>query len=313
MEAELATIASHQDGLVTRHQARAHLTIKQLKGRLASGRFIAVRRGVYRFAGAQPGRWHDLRAACLADGPGAVASHRAAAELWAMWGFHDERPELTVPAPMWPRLPGVRAHQSSRLPASHLTQRSGIPVTTAARTIADLSGALTPGFIARLVDDGLRRRIVELTELRAVHEHLVGAGPSLASLEAALDARKPGYLPGDSRAELDLNRLLVDAGLPAPIPQHQVATGGTVYLLDFAYPDVLLGIEYDGWEVHSGRSAFDRDRTRGNALAAAGWTILHFTSGMAADRLQGAALAAYSRVARAKGPSEGQLRESVTG
>jgi hypothetical protein len=299
--------------MVTRAQARSHLTRKQLERRLASGRLMVARRGVYLFAGASPGPWHELGSAQLAAGPAAVISHRAAAELWELRGFADELPELTVPAPMWPRIEGVRAHQSRRLPGSHVTTRHGMPVTVPARTLADLAAAVTPGFFDCMVDECLRRRLTDLEELRAVHRELVGAVPGLSRLRAALDARRPGYQPGDSNGELELARLLVDAGLPRPVAQYQVVAGRTVYLLDHAYPELRLGYEYDGWGVHGTRSAFDRDRARANALAALGWTLLHFTSGMAPGRLQAEATAAFRRATRDLAPSAGYMREEAGG
>jgi uncharacterized protein DUF559 len=296
-ELELAELASRQDGLVARHQARSHLTTKQLEGRLASGRLRVVRRGVYRFAGVPSGARVDLRAACLAAGPAAVVSHQSAAELWSLRGVVSERPELTVPTPMWPRLPGVRCHQSSRLPA--------------ARTVADLASQLSPRFLGALVDQCLRRRIADLTELRAVHDELVGRVVGLSVLRMVLDVRQPGFEPGESAGEVETAQLLVDAGLPRPVAQHQVVAGHTVYVLDLAYPQQRLGIEYDGWEVHRTRSAFEHDRARDNALAAAGWTILRHTAGMSPERLVASAWAAYGRAARANTPSKGQFREKT--
>lgn len=310
-ELELAELASRQDGLVARHQARSHLTRKQLEGRLASGRLRVVRRGVYRFAGVPSGARVDLRAACLAAGPAAVVSHQSAAELWSLRGVVSERPELTVPTPMWPRLPGVRCHQSSRLPASHVTAISGFPVTTAARTVADLASQLSPRFLGALVDQCLRRRIADLAELRAVHDELVGRVAGLSVLRMVLDVRQPGFEPGESAGEVETAQLLVDAGLPRPVAQHQVVAGDTVYVLDLAYPQQRLGIEYDGWEVHRTRSAFEHDRARDNALAAAGWTILRHTAGMSPERLVASAWAAYGRAARANTPSKGQFREKA--
>jgi hypothetical protein len=126
-DVELAGIAARQEGLVTRPQARAHLSRKRLENRLSTGRLVPVRWGVYRYAGAPPTPWQELRAACLAAGPGAVASHRSAAVLWGLPAVVCEQPEITVPWPQWPRLPGVRSHQSTRLPAEHATVRHGVP------------------------------------------------------------------------------------------------------------------------------------------------------------------------------------------
>jgi hypothetical protein len=52
---------------------------------------------------------------------------------------------------------------------------------------------------------------------------------------------------------------------------------GAGYKIDFAYPDVLLAIEVDGYDPHGTRKAFDTDRARQNRLVLLGWTMLRFT------------------------------------
>ena len=52
---------------------------------------------------------------------------------------------------------------------------------------------------------------------------------------------------------------------------------GSRAFIDLAYPDQMVAIELDGWEHHSTRSAFDRDRARANDLALAGWRLYRFT------------------------------------
>lgn len=301
---ELSALAADQDGLVTRPQARAHLSRKQLEYRLSAGRLVPVRWGVYRFAGAPASPCQELRAACLAAGPSAVASHRSAAAVWGIFGAAPEELEITVPWPQWPRLPGVRPHQTTRLPASHCAVRHGVPVTSAARTLADLSSILPAETLGRVVDSSLRRGLLALGELHAVHTVLAGPGRhGLAALRDVLERRPAGYRPGGSEPELDLGGLLVDAGLPAPVQQHQVVAGGTVYVLDFAYPDVRIGIEYDGWAFHRLPSDLDRAARRNNALELAGWTMLHFTQGTASGRIVADVVAARARALRTLTPS----------
>jgi hypothetical protein len=191
-----------------------------------------------------------------------------------------ERPEITVPWPMGGRLTGVRPHQSTCLPEGHCTRVGGVPVTTPARTLVDLASVLSGGLLERVVDDSLRRRLASLAELRAVHDRLSESGRrGMARMALVLAARPDSYQPGDSDAELRLVRALVAGGHPRPIQQHQVHAGGTVYLLDLAYPQERIGIEFDGFGSHGAtRSSLDRDRVRANALTLAGWTVLHFTS-----------------------------------
>ena len=43
------------------------------------------------------------------------------------------------------------------------------------------------------------------------------------------------------------------------------------------FPDARLAIEIDGWAWHTDVDRFRTDRHEGNALVAAGWTVLRFT------------------------------------
>lgn len=311
-EPELAALAAVQEGLVTRPQARDHLTREQLKHRLATGRLVPVRWGIYRFAGVPATPWQDLRAACLAAGPSAVASHRSAAVLWGMPGVFSEQPELTVPFPQWPRLPGVRPHQSTLLPVQHCTVRHGVPVTTAARTLVDLSSVLPAHYLERLVDNCVRSGLTTYAAVHAVHDLLAKPGrKGLAPIVEVLARRPLDFQPGDSGAELDVLSVLTEAGLPRPVQQHQVAVGATVYVLDYAYPDARIGIEYDEFAFHRLPSDLDHASHRGNDLALAGWTLLHFTASTGPVRIVRDVRAARNRALRALGASDPQLRGRV--
>lgn len=60
--------------------------------------------------------------------------------------------------------------------------------------------------------------------------------------------------------------------------QYEVRQAGRVVArLDFAYPDVQLGIEVDGYRWPSGRRQWARDVSRQNELIDLGWRILHVT------------------------------------
>ena len=78
-ERELAERAARQDGLVARHQARDHLTRRQLGSRLATGRLVVLRRDVYGFPGAPAGPRHDWGGEVELGVPAAaVACHQLA-------------------------------------------------------------------------------------------------------------------------------------------------------------------------------------------------------------------------------------------
>ena len=54
--------------------------------------------------------------------------------------------------------------------------------------------------------------------------------------------------------------------------------GAKRYRIDLCYPDAMVAIEYDGWDFHKGRRAFDLDRARANDLVVVGFQVLRFTS-----------------------------------
>lgn len=52
---------------------------------------------------------------------------------------------------------------------------------------------------------------------------------------------------------------------------------GQLYRIDFALPRKKIGIELDGYEFHSDKDTFTRDRQRGRELQRLGWTVIHFS------------------------------------
>jgi hypothetical protein len=88
---------------------------------------------------------------------------------------------------------------------------------------------------------------------------------------------RPG--PGGSDRELDVLDVLDRAALPRPVQQHPVVVAGEVRHLDFAYPEALVLIEWDGFAEHGLiRSTFDDDRERDAELQLQGWLTIHVTS-----------------------------------
>lgn len=59
--------------------------------------------------------------------------------------------------------------------------------------------------------------------------------------------------------------------------QFDVNAMGHNYSIDFAMPDIKLGIEVDGALFHSTEEQVHSDRQRDQKLAQLGWTILRFT------------------------------------
>lgn len=277
----IAPVARRQHGLVTTAQVLHHMPTGQLERLVRTGRLEGVRRGVYRTAGAPESWLQHLLAACLAR-PGSYASFRAAAALWRLEGFEADVLEITVPGSSRARLDGVVVHESRVVGPAHIATRNGIPVSSMARTLCDLT-AVVPvqrkWLMERAVDEALRRKLVTVHALGKVADDLAGRGRRRCTvMREILEDRIPGYDPGESEPEKRIVDVLVRAGLPEPVRQHPVTIGGTRYRIDLCYPEAKIAIEYDGWEHHKGRRSFDADRARGNDLVLLGYQLLRFTS-----------------------------------
>jgi very-short-patch-repair endonuclease len=136
------------------------------------------------------------------------------------------------------------------------------------------------------MDDALRRELTTLRRLSRVYRDLATKGRRRSTvMRALIDERATGLDPGDSDAEGRIARWLVASGLPKPVQQHRVRIDGRTYRIDLAYPRAKVGIEYDGWTFHKGRTSFDADRRRDNALRLVGWLMLHFTSRSSRDEV----------------------------
>jgi very-short-patch-repair endonuclease len=267
----------------------------QLEWLVRTEKLEPLRRGVYRAAGA-PETWlQHLLAACLAR-PGSWASFRAAAALWGLEGFDPDLLEITVPGTSRARLEGVVVHESRVFGPAHYAVRNGIPTSSMARTLCDLTAIARDRIVEHAVDEALRRKLVTLRSITSVADDLAGRGRRRCTvMRDILEHRTPGYVPADSEPEKRIADLLVRAGLPEPTRQHPVVVGGRRYRIDLCYPDLRIAIEYDGWDFHRGRRAFDSDRARGNDLVVLGFQLLRFTSRSSDETIVDTVAAARAR------------------
>jgi hypothetical protein len=277
----IAPLAARQHGLVTLAQvgqvgfARYHVEVQ-----LERGRMRRVRAGVFAVNGA-PATWEQAAlAAVLASGPEAVASHSTAGVLWGLPNvFHEVVFDVSTPRPRRVRQPGVRVHRTVRFLEMEHTTHQGIPVTSVARTLVDLSGSMSVEQLGIATDYARRHLHLALPQLqRCVAGLYPGPGRRPTRIHAVLRARLEQHDESDSGLEMRVLRAIVAAGLPEPVQQYWINVGGRWRRIDLAYSELKVAIEVDGFGPHSSRSAFDADRVRENELAIANWDRLHFTS-----------------------------------
>ena len=294
----IAAIARQQRGRVSRRQLLAAGLSKAAIGRMISrGLLLPEHAGVYTVAhGAQVPLGRET-AALLACGDRACLSHTSAAAVWGILEPRAEAVEVTIIAfNSGRRRPKIRLHHSRDLTARDLRVHNGLPLTSPARTLLDLSARLDRRSLERALDEALVVR--KLVSRSQVHEVLGRAnGHAGASVLRALMARRGTSSVTHSQAERRCLELIRKAGLPEPRTQLRIAG----YTVDLVWPEQRVVFEIDGYSFHTSRFAFDRDRRKDAALKAAGYDPNRLTRDqvMSAPYLAIAAIsAALERAAR---------------
>lgn len=253
--------------------------------RLASGRWILVDRNVYRPRGI-PKTWESrLLAPILSAGPGAVASHFAAAALHGVPGMGRGAPELSVPRGREHRRKGMTVHTSTDLDLCRVVSVDGIPVTDVERTLLDMGRRLSVEGLTRAVE-GCRRagQTDWSTLIRTLAVHARPGRPGIRRLRQVILDQGGRREVTDSDFELLVLGLLREAGLPEPVLHHKVFDRGRfVAEVDLAYPPRRIAIELDG-AAHLDAEVRERDLPRQNDLVLLGWTVLRFSWRRFTDR-----------------------------
>jgi hypothetical protein len=305
----LEDLAERQDGVVSVQQARLlGVTTGQIAWRRCSGRYRRCRRGVVRVAGVPPSWRQAVRSAALAAGHPVAVSHSSAVRVYGLelprpvhprWRRDGAFIELAAPLLRHVRLDGVRGHRCGTWAAGDVVIHDGMPVTSPVRTVIDLSSRLGVDGTGRLVDEMLRRRLLSITELRdRITELRAAPGRSMRVLRAVVAARDETYDPGESTLEARIRRVIRRKGFPAPVGQHWVRDRGFAARLDFAYPEVKVYLEGDGFGFHRYASDLDRDIRRRNGLVERGWIGLHFTWRMSDAEIETKLASFYDRTTR---------------
>lgn len=265
------------DGLVLRDRVLSAVDPDKLLVALRSGRLRRVQRGIYvpRTVDYRPVA--AARAAVLSSGVSeAVASHRTAGRVHAVELPQERRREdVTVPLEKRKKNRDDLYFHTRRLTKGDVELHDGVPITALPRTLADLACDLDRLPAVWALDDALRRQLCRRGDVEsAIGKWSGGAGCVVAHRRLAeCDGTAESILETAGRLALG------DAGVPLPVPQYKVYSrdGRLVARLDGAYPERLLGIEYDGHAYHGLPRAVLHDRERQNALMALGWTVLRFT------------------------------------
>ncbi|MBS1845521.1 MAG: type IV toxin-antitoxin system AbiEi family antitoxin domain-containing protein [Actinobacteria bacterium] len=272
-EREIVDLVGLQKGVITHAQLIAlGVGPRTIKRWVGAGRLRSVHRELYAFGPLALTRHGKWLAAVLAMGPNAFLSHQSAA---ALWGLRGDRPKVDVTAPrgkqVRPGRKGIQVHRCQFDPVE-VTVRSGISVSTVARTLFDLAERSRPYELKDAWDEADRLKLLRVPEVVAVYER--GRGRRARTQIRPLLLAEQRYLEDtaspleDRFAEFVIARRL-------PPPQFNVLVGEDV--VDALWPAARLIVELDSWEFHGHRAAFEEDRDRDTDHLLAGYRTIRVT------------------------------------
>ena len=260
----------------------------QLARLVRAGDLIKIRHGVYATANiiaraeADPRFGYALQVAAVrtAGARKAVASHHSAAQMHGLdllGKLHEGTVTLTVSsgARTGPyNRTGVIRHVAE-LPDAHVAKLFGVPVTTAARTVADI--ARTTSFREGVVvaDSALRERLASKTEIRRV----LASCARWPGISQARDVADFASASAESVLESCARVSFRDQGLPPPELQVHIIgrTGHFVARVDFLWRQYRTVAEADGLLKYDGRDDAIAELKRDRLLREAGYEVIHFT------------------------------------
>lgn len=263
--------------MVSRRQlVAAGLSSKAIERRLDTGRLVRLHRGVYAVGHrrlTQDGFW---LAAVLATGLDAALSHRDAAALHGLGRWGGTRVEVTTPRHSR-GVQRLRIYPRRPLTDQDVTVVERIPVTTVERTLVDVADVISRDRLAAAFTAAERDRKLHVPLLDEAIARTSGRRTAgRANLRAVLDEHAArGVQLTRSELEIALRKLVREHGLPAP--RLNVWMPGADVEIDALWRAERVAVEADSWRWHHDREAFQRDRTKANALQLAGFRVLRFT------------------------------------
>ncbi|WP_297777217.1 hypothetical protein [Mycobacterium sp.] len=272
MTQSLADLAAAQDGLLTRTQALAELTIGELRQRLARSWTMTLP-GVYAtFRGGLTPR-QRCRAALLYAGEHAqLADVTALAKYGVRYLPPDTSVHVLIPAERHRASRGfVVVRRTHRAPEPR--RIDGLSYCPPERALVEAAARLgqrqtAHAFLADAVGQGIARLDVLAEEV----VHVTGRGAGIAR-------RAVTEIAGGARSapEIDFAHLCrTRRELPEPLLNRVlVLPDGRRVIPDALFPGSPLVHEVNGREFHSGEDLFESMQERHDAMTAAGMTVLH--------------------------------------
>jgi hypothetical protein len=263
------------NGAMSRQDAIARFGAQEVRRMQESGRWQAPWSGVLVDVDRLTDPLTRASAALVLAGPDAVLGGPTAAYLHGCRSVEPLPVHLVVPYGHWLRSrPGLDVHNGRFLDTDREVQRD-LAVLCLERVLADMLCRARPSDALALVDEALamvgpdRREAYRAVIARRLERRRDPRGTRRG-------ARILGVATGraESPAESWFLWRIVDCGFPAPEVNWSLCgpDGREIRRLDYAWPEMRIAVEYNGYAVHKGREAEDAERIAD--LRRRGWMVI---------------------------------------
>lgn len=270
----IGEVAARRRTLITHEELRKLGVSTSSIGRaLDRGRLHRRHRGVYSLVDdrALPPLARE-QAAVLACGADAYLSHHSAAAVWGIRPTRVGPIDVTVVGRQLHQRNGIRTHSVKSLERPDIRTFQGIPITSPARTLADIAHDLSDRELERAFDEAIAQGLFSMSALRATVAACSGR-PGAARLRALAQADRNRTVTRSEAEELFL-ALIRRAGLPEPEVNVRIGR----WEADFFWRHERLVVEIDGHAYHSARTARERDHRKDAELQAVNCFVLRISA-----------------------------------
>ena len=219
----LEDIFERQDGVASVVQAVDAAPADDRSGAVVAAAAIDAAAATSSSSPACPRHGGGQYVASIAAGERVVVSHaggrplrpRAAESCAPEWAKDGRFIEVAAPLAQHIRMAGVRGHRCGLWSPGDVEERDGIPVTSPLRLVIDMSSRLGVDGTGKLVDQLLRRKLLEMRGLRERGDARPAPGRSVRVLRLVVAARSDDFDAGESTLESRIRRVIRARGSPS--------------------------------------------------------------------------------------------------
>lgn len=224
---------------------------------VASARLYPLADRRFRSVGQRQPLHGRLMAATLACGDGTVVSHGSAAWLLGLWKAKPGEVEVIAQLEAGRKISEIRRRFPPPPPPSQVRKWQGIPCTSPARTLVDLSGISGVKALVEAVEEAAVLGVLDVPAIDGILDESRRRGSRRLNLILEEWRRYTPKMRLRSRMEARMLPLLTHYALPIPETNEKLRIAGRVIEVDFLWREQRVIVETDGGRFH------DHPRARG--------------------------------------------------